>query len=67
MWYLCSPHLFLEDVQDDVADLLEARRVLENLLLAGFNDIVHGFQDAHHDLALVLRPNRFQEAGQHHF
>lgn len=63
---LPSSHLFLQHVTDDMADLLKVRRVFENLLLAGLDDIVHGFQDAHHNLALMLCSHRFHKARKHH-
>lgn len=55
-------HLLLQDVVDDHADLPQVRGVYENLLLARLDDAVHGFQDAHHNLAFGFRPHVFHEA-----
>lgn len=63
---LVLSHLFLEHITDDVANLLKAGGVSENLLLAGLDDAVYGFKDPHHNLALLLFPNRFQKAWKHH-
>lgn len=55
-------HLFFEHMPDDIADVLKAGRVSENLLLAGLDDAVHGFQNTHYDLALRLCSHRLQKA-----
>lgn len=58
---LSSSHLLLEDVSDHMTDLLEVSRVPADLLLAGLDQAVHGFQDAHDDLPLAVHPHLFHE------
>ncbi|TNN84729.1 hypothetical protein EYF80_005144 [Liparis tanakae] len=53
-------------ITDGVADSLKVFGVFEGLLLAGLDDIIHGVQDAHHNLALGLYSHCSHKAGKHH-